>query len=89
LRPGSYIKAEIITQRKDSVIVIPKSIIVSRQRGKTVFVIDQNTAMERVITTGLENPDSVEVVKGLLKNDRIVIEGFETLGNRSKVKIVR
>jgi membrane fusion protein, multidrug efflux system len=89
LRPGSYIKAEIITQRKDSVIVIPKSIIVSRQRGKTVFVIDQNTAMERVITTGLENPDSVEVVKGLLKNDRIVTEGFETLGNRSKVKIVR
>jgi RND family efflux transporter MFP subunit len=89
LRPGSYIKAEIITQKKDSTIVIPKSIIVSRQRGKTVFVIDQNTAMERLITTGLENPDSVEVVKGLQKNDRIVIEGFETLGNRSKVKIVR
>jgi RND family efflux transporter MFP subunit len=89
LRPGSYIKAEIITQKKDSTIVIPKNIIVSRQRGKTVFVIDQNTAMERVITTGLENPDSVEVVKGLLMNDRIVIEGFETLGNRSKVKIVR
>lgn len=89
LRPGSYIKAEIITEKKDSTIVIPKSIIVSRQRGKTVFVIDQNTAMERVINTGLENPDSVEVIKGLQMNDRIVIEGFETLGNRSKVKIVR
>lgn len=89
LRPGSYIKAEIITQRKDSTIVIPKSIIVSRQRGKTVYIIDQNTAMERVITTGLENPDSVEVIKGLQKNERVVIQGFETLGNRSKVKIVR
>lgn len=89
LRPGSYIKAEIITQKKDSTIVIPKSIIVSRQRGKTVFIIDQNTAMERVITTGLENPDSVEVIKGLQKNERVVITGFETLGNRSKVKIVR
>jgi membrane fusion protein, multidrug efflux system len=89
LRPGSYIKAEIITQRKDSTIVIPKSIIVSRQRGKTVYIIDQNTAMERVITTGLENPDSVEIIKGLQKNERVVIQGFETLGNRSKVKIVR
>ncbi len=89
LRPGSYIKAEIITMRKDSTIVIPKKIIVSRQRGKTVFIVDQNTAMERVITTGLENPDSVEVIRGLQMNDRIVIEGFETLGNRSKVKIVR
>lgn len=89
LRPGSYIKAEIITQKKDSTIVIPKSIIVSRQRGKTVFIVDQNAAMERVITTGLENPDSVEIIKGLLMNDRVVSEGFETLGNRSKVKIVR
>lgn len=89
LRPGSYIKSEIITQRRDSTIVIPKKIIVSRQRGKTVYVVDQNTAMERVITTGLENPDSVEVIRGLQMNDRVVIEGFETLGNRSKVKIVR
>ncbi|MCX6226219.1 MAG: efflux RND transporter periplasmic adaptor subunit [Bacteroidia bacterium] len=89
LRPGSYIKAEIITQKKDSTIVIPKSIIVSRQRGRTVFTIDQNTAMERVITIGLENPDSVEIIKGLQMNDRVVIEGFETLANRSKVKIVR
>lgn len=89
LRPGSYIKAEIITQKKDNTIVIPKSIIVSRQRGKTIFVIDQNTAMERVISTGLENPDSVEITKGLQLNDRVVVEGFETLGNRSKVKIVR
>ncbi len=89
LRPGSYIKAEIITRAKDSTIVIPKSIIVSRQRGKTVFVIDNNSAMERVISTGLENPDSVEIIKGLQMNERVVIEGFETLGNRSKVKIVR
>lgn len=89
LRPGSYIKAEIITQRKDSTIVIPKKIIVSRQRGKTVYVVDQNTANERVVTTGLENPDSVEVTRGLQMNDQVVIEGFETLGNRSKVKIVR
>jgi membrane fusion protein, multidrug efflux system len=37
LRPGSYIKAEIITQKKDSTIVIPKSIIVSRQRGENGF----------------------------------------------------
>ena len=89
LRPGSYIKAEIITRFKDSTIVIPKDIILSRQRGKTVYVIDQNTAMERTIVTGLENPKYVEVIRGLSFNERVVIEGFETLGNRSKVKIIQ
>lgn len=89
LRPGSYVKAEIITQRKDSVIVVPKDLVVSRQRGKSVFVVENNTAFERGITTGLENPKEVEVLTGLRVNDRIVTEGFETLGNRSKVKIIR
>lgn len=89
LRPGSYVKAEIVTNRKDSTIVISKDIIVSRARGKSVFIVDQNTAYERGIKTGLENPDSVEIIEGLELNSRIVIEGFETLGNRSKVKIIR
>jgi len=89
LRPGSYVKAEIVTMKKDSVIVIDKELIMSRQRGKSVFIVDNSTANERRITTGLENPQEVEILTGLKVNDRIVIEGFETLGNRSKVKVVR
>lgn len=88
LRPGMFVKADIITSRKDSVIVIPKSIILSRQRGKTVFVIDRGIAVERIIETGMENLTDIEVLRGLSRNERVVIAGFETLSNRSKVKIV-
>ena len=89
LRPGMFVKADIITNHKDSVIVIPKSIILSRQRGKTVFIADRGNAVERIIETGLENVTNVEVVRGLAKNERIVISGFETLSNKSKVKIIK
>jgi membrane fusion protein, multidrug efflux system len=89
LRPGMFVKADIITDHKDSVIVIPKSIILSRQRGKTVFIIDRGVAAERVIETGLENLTEVEVTRGLAKNERVVTSGFETLSNRSKVKIIK
>lgn len=88
LRPGMFVKADIITAQKDSVIVIPKSIILSRQKGKTVFVIDRGVAVERIIETGMENLTDIEVLRGLSKNERVVISGFETLSNRSKVKIV-
>jgi membrane fusion protein (multidrug efflux system) len=89
LRPGMFVKADIVTNRKDSVIVIPKSIILSRQRGKTVFVVDRGVAMDRIIETGLENLTNVEVTRGLMKNDKIVISGYETLSPKSKVKIVK
>lgn len=89
LRPGMFVKADIVTDRRDSVIVIPKNIILSRQRGKTVFIIERGQAVERVIETGLENLTDVEVTRGLAKNERVVTAGFETLNSKSKVKIIR
>jgi RND family efflux transporter MFP subunit len=89
LRPGMFVKVETIVAQKDSAIVIPKEIILSKPRGKTVFVVDKGAAFERVISTGLENVERVEVLDGLKENERLVIKGFETLRNRSKVKIIR
>jgi RND family efflux transporter MFP subunit len=89
LRPGMFVKADIVTSHKDSVIVVPKTIILSRQKGKTVFIIDRGVATERIIETGLENITDVEVIRGLAKNERLVTSGFETLSNKSKVKIIK
>ncbi len=89
LRPGMFVNADIIISRKDSAVVIPRDIILSRQKGKTIFVIDRGVASERIIETGLENMSDVEVVRGLSEKERVVTSGFETLGDRSKVKIVK
>lgn len=90
LRPGMFVKADIITAEKDSTIVIPKDVIMTGNRGKYVFVVGRNSAADdRWITTGLENQNSVEVVEGLSVNDRLIIRGFETLRDNSKVKIIR
>jgi RND family efflux transporter MFP subunit len=89
LRPGMFAKADIVLDRHEGVIVIPKDIIVSNQRGKSVFVVDNGTAVEKRITIGFDNQTQAEVINGLQANDRLVIKGFETLRNRSKVKIVK
>ena len=89
LRPGMFVKADIITAKKDSVIVIPKNIILSGNRGKYVFVVERNSAADdRMIQTGIENKDFVEITEGLSENDRLIIKGFETLRDNSKVKII-
>ena len=89
LRPGMFAKGEIIVASKDSIIVIPKNIILSKQRGNTVFVIDKGLAQERIINFGLENPEYVEIVSGLEKKEKLVTKGFETLRNKSKVKVIK
>ena len=89
LRPGMFVQTEIIIARKDSVIVIPKDVIISNQRGKLVFVVSKGTAEQKQVTFGYENQGKVEITSGLKVNDRLVVKGFETLRNRSKVKIIK
>jgi membrane fusion protein (multidrug efflux system) len=89
LRPGMFVKLETIVASRDSAIVIPQDVILSKRRGKTVFVVKKGAAQSRVIATGLENEQNVEVLSGLKEGERLVIKGFETLRNSSKVKIVR
>lgn len=89
LRPGMFIKAAILSEKRDSTIVIPKETIISRQDGKIVFTIENGIATEKRITTGLENLDVIEVLSGLKINDRLVISGFETLRNKSKVSVIQ
>lgn len=89
LRPGMFIKAEVVVAKKDSAIVIPKDVILASGHGKRVFVVVKGAADERRISTGIENPKEVEVTDGLKVDERLIVKGFETLRDRSKVKVVR
>lgn len=90
LRPGMFAKGEIITLQKDSVIVIPKDIINSRRGGnRIVYTVEQNRAMEKIITTGISDDRFIEVESGLDQGDKIVVKGYEFLRNRGKVKIMK
>ena len=77
LRPGMFVKADIVVARRDSAIVIPKNLILSSNRGKVVYVVDQSTARERRIQLGIENQDFAEVISGLKVNERLVVKGLK------------
>mgnify|MGYP006280712613 CR=1 FL=1 len=88
-RPGMFVKAETIVAQKDSAIVIPKNIIVQSGGAKRVFVVERGAADDRRIVTGLENPTEVEVVEGLSVDERLIVKGYETLSDQTRVKVIR
>jgi membrane fusion protein, multidrug efflux system len=89
LRPGMFAKGEIVVASAANSIVIPKEIVVSKQKGNYVFVVEKGIAYEREIQIGLENPKQVQVVSGLKVGENVVVKGYETLRNESKIKVVK
>ncbi len=89
IRPGMFAKGEVVVASASNSIVIPKEIVVSKQKGNYVFVVEKGIAYEREIQIGLENPKQVQVVSGLKVGENVVVKGFETLRNESKIKVVK
>jgi membrane fusion protein (multidrug efflux system) len=89
LKPGTFVKADIVVQEKPSAIVISKDVILDRSGNKIVYVVDRGMAVERRIKLGIENKDEVEILEGLRSSDQLIVEGFETLRNRSQVKVIQ
>ncbi|RKY89565.1 hypothetical protein DRQ09_01150 [candidate division KSB1 bacterium] len=89
LRPGMFIKADIIVESKKGVVVIPKFVISNRGNRDVVFVINNQRAEIREVETGLEDEENIEVKSGLSEGEMLVIRGYETLKDKMKVRISR
>lgn len=87
LRPGMFVKADIVVDQADSALIIPKEVIQQNRRRKFVYIVDKNTALLREIKTGLEDDTNIQILEGLNEHDNLVTKGFETLKENSKVKI--
>ena len=89
IRPGMFVKADIVTESHSSTIIIPKNIVRNERNRRIVFVVDQGIARAKQVRLGLEEKNQVEVLSGLERDDQLIIRGFETLRDGSKVKIQR
>ncbi len=89
LKPGMFVNADIILTKKENTFVVPKELVLRNNDIQYVFVIDKSIAKQREITTGIENGNNIEILSGLSKDDRLVVKGFETLKDNSKVRVIK
>ena len=89
LKPGMFIRADIITERRDNVIKIPKYLVLNRNDKDIVFTVDKQQAILNDVETGLEDEEMIEIISGIDEGARVVVRGYETLKNKVKVKIVK
>lgn len=87
LRPGMFVKADIVVKKAENAIVIPKEIVMSNRNRKYVYIVEKGFAKVRDIHIGIEDNDNVEVLRGLKVEDQLITRGYETLRDNSKVKI--
>jgi RND family efflux transporter MFP subunit len=73
LRPGAFANAEVVTDARESSLLIPATAIVSFAGVEKVFVVTEGKAAERRVTTGRREAERVEVLAGLKVGESVVV----------------
>ena len=86
VRPGSFVRVDVVKQRRPDALVVPKVALVRELQKTYVFVAEKGVAHKRVVTTGIEEGAVVEAAAGLAAGERVIVAGQGALKDGSPVK---
>lgn len=87
LHPNMSCRMRIANYQNGTAITVPIRVIQKTAEGDMLYVVENNKAVARIVTTGRTSSGEVEVVSGLNAGDIVVAEGFEELSNGSPVAV--
>ena len=74
LRPGSFAKAEIVTNDAKMAVTVPNNAIVTFAGIEKVIVIQNGKALEKPITTGRRSGEWTEILAGVNVGDQVIVD---------------
>lgn len=74
LRPGSFARAEIVTNDSKMAITVPNNAIVTFAGIEKVIVVQNGKALEKPITTGRRSGEWTEIVSGINLGEKVIVD---------------
>ena len=91
LRPGMFVRAEIVTEEQREALMVPKAAILNEGTRSVVFAVREGVARRVVLKSGLEERDHVENLDrgetGLGPDDVVAVSGQAGLRDNTAVEI--
>src|SRR5438105_15877806 len=74
LRPGAFVKAEVITNQSSTAVTVPSNAIVTFAGIEKVILVENGKALEKAVTTGRRGPDWIEIKSGVNVGPTVVVD---------------
>jgi membrane fusion protein, multidrug efflux system len=88
LIPGMFARLQVVTKSVPGATVIPVRAVTITPKGEKVTYVVQNGKSElRKIDAGIESRDYVEILKGVMLGEMVIIEGGDNLKDGAEVRV--
>jgi membrane fusion protein (multidrug efflux system) len=88
IKPGMFGRMSIVYDKHENVLQVPRSAVIEDMGVETVFVVEDEKAVRRVVQTGYGEKGVIEIVDGLSDTDDVIIVGQVGLKPDAKVSVI-
>lgn len=88
LIPGMFVKMNIVTREKKNCVTIPARAMVTYEGKKGVFVVADDTAVFKEVIPGILDGNFIEIEKGLIPEEKVIVTGQNLLKDGQKVRVI-
>lgn len=74
-RPGASVTVDVVTDARENALTVPSESVVRRPAGTVVYVLEDGTARQRRVETGVQAEDWTEIRSGLQPGERVIRSG--------------
>jgi RND family efflux transporter MFP subunit len=74
LRPGAFVKAEIVTNQTSTAVTVPSTALVTFAGIDKVIIVENGKAVEKAVTVGRRGDNWIEIKAGLNLGQTVVID---------------
>lgn len=85
---GTYLQVKILT-KTESVVSVRRSALLHVDGEPTIFVVENNKAIKRVVKTGIRTDSYIEIKDGIAVGENVVIIGNYELSDGINVEVVK
>lgn len=87
-RPGFLARVAFALGAQEDVLLIPASALVAGNGSEAVYVVENDRAVRRTVSTGVTSEGRVQVVAGLAPGEQVVTKGNTMLRDGMVVRVV-
>ena len=88
IRLGKSYRVRVELGQPEPAVIIPRGDFYQKTGGKWIYRLDADGIARRVeIKLGRQNPEQYEVIGGLNPGDRVIVSGYERLGDVEEIVI--
>lgn len=87
-KAGASVTGSVTIRDIDDAVVVPNACVVKRPSGSVVYVIQNGSASQRVVKTGVKKQGMTQITEGVSVGETVALDGAAYLTDKAAVSVI-